>query len=105
MPWVPAIIVLLAFSAIVGVFHGWLIAKIRMLAFVVNAAFLGYRGLAQTMTHDTAIGYYDAKFGIAGLEKLLTGEILACQPRSSHFSLYPQSFIICCTYRFSDATC
>ncbi|MEC7906715.1 MAG: ABC transporter permease [Verrucomicrobiota bacterium] len=77
MPWVPAIIVLLAFSTIVGVFHGWLIAKIRMPAFVVTlCGLLGYRGLAQTMTHDTAIGYYDAKFGIAGLEKLLTGEIL-----------------------------
>ena len=77
IPWVPAIIVLLAFSAIVGVFHGWLIARIRMPAFVVTlCGLLGYRGLAQTMTHDTAIGYYDAKFGIVGLEKLLTGEIL-----------------------------
>ena len=77
MPWAPAILVLLTFSAIVGTFHGWLIAKIRMPAFVVTlCGLLGYRGLAQTMTHDTAIGYYDAKFGIAGLESLLTGEIL-----------------------------
>jgi ribose transport system permease protein len=27
------------------------------------------------MTHDTAIGYYDAKFNVEGLESLLTGEI------------------------------
>jgi len=77
MPWAPAILVLLVFSAIIGALHGWLIAKIRMPAFVVTlCGLLGYRGLAQTMTHDTAIGYYDAKFGIAGLESLLTGDFL-----------------------------
>lgn len=77
MPWAPAILFLLVFSAIIGALHGWLIAKIRMPAFVVTlCGLLGYRGLAQTMTHDTAIGYYDAKFGIAGLESLLTGDFL-----------------------------
>ena len=76
MPWAPAILVLILFSVMVGVLHGWLIAKIRMPAFVVTlCGLLGYRGLAQTMTHDTAIGYYDAKFNVEGLERLLTGEI------------------------------
>ncbi|MEO0445251.1 MAG: ABC transporter permease, partial [Verrucomicrobiota bacterium] len=37
---------------------------------------LGYRGLAQTMTKDTSIGYYDAKFEVDGLEALLTGKFL-----------------------------
>jgi len=47
-----------------------------MPAFVVTlCGLLGYRGLAQTMTHDTAIGYYDAKFNVEGLERFLTGEL------------------------------
>lgn len=77
MPWVPAILVLLAFSVVIGMLHGWLVAKIRMPAFVVTlCGLLGYRGLAQTMTHDTAIGYYDSKFNVEGLERFMTGELI-----------------------------
>ncbi len=77
MHWSFAIIVVLLFSVAVGSLHGWLIAKVRLQAFIVTlCGLLGYRGLAQTMTHDTAIGYYDAKYDIGGLEHLLNGELL-----------------------------
>ncbi len=77
MHWAPAMLVVLALSALVGLFHGWLIAKIRMQAFVVTlCGLLGYRGLAQTLTRDTSLGYYDAIHSVAGLERFLTGEIL-----------------------------
>ncbi|GAB5559788.1 MAG: ABC transporter permease [Synoicihabitans sp.] len=82
-PWIPgvhwslAIIVLLGVAALIGLLHGWLIAKIGMPAFVVTlCGLLGYRGLAQTMTRDTSIGYYDAVHDVTGLESFLTGEIL-----------------------------
>lgn len=81
-PWVPgvhwsfAIVILLAVAALIGLLHGWLIAKIGMPAFVVTlCGLLGYRGLAQTMTRDTSIGYYDAKHDVSGLESFLTGEL------------------------------
>ena len=76
IPWFPALIVLLLFAVAIGLLHGWLIAKIRMPAFVVTlCGLLGYRGLSQTMTQDTAIGYFDAKFSVTRLESVLTGEL------------------------------
>ena len=76
LPWLPAILVLLGFAAVVGLLHGWLVAKIRLPAFVVTlCGLLGYRGLAQTMTHDTAIGYFDAKYDTTTLDRLMTGEL------------------------------
>ena len=81
MPWFPALFVILIFAALIGLLHGWLIAKIRMQAFVVTlCGLLGYRGLAQTMTHDTAIGYIDAKHGVAGLERFLQEIPTSTQP-------------------------
>ena len=81
-PWIPgvhwsaAIVILLMVAALIGLLHGWLIAKIGMPAFVVTlCGLLGYRGLAQTMTRDTSLGYYDSVHSVAGLESFLTGKI------------------------------
>jgi ribose transport system permease protein len=82
-PWIPgvhwtlAIGLLLLVAALIGLLHGWLIAKIGMPAFVVTlCGLLGYRGLAQTMTRDTSVGYYDSVYSVVGLESFLTGEIV-----------------------------
>ena len=78
----------------------------HMPAFVVTlCGLLGYRGLAQTMTHDTAIGYYDAKFGIAGLEKLLTGEILGLPAAFIAFLFVSAVVYYLLHLSVSDATC
>ena len=74
--WTFAIVILLLVAAAIGLLHGWLIAKIGMPAFVVTlCGLLGYRGLAQTMTRDTSVGYFDATYSVAGLESFMTGEI------------------------------
>lgn len=74
--WPLAIAMLLVLAALIGLLHGWLVAKVRLPAFVVTlCGLLGYRGLAQTMTHDTSLGYANSKSSVAGLERLLTGDI------------------------------
>ncbi len=74
--WTFAIVILLLVAAAIGLLHGWLIAKIGMPAFVVTlCGLLGYRGLAQTMTRDTSVGYFDATYSVSGLESFMTGEI------------------------------
>ena len=76
MPWPMALIVILLLAMTIGSLHGWLVAKIRMQAFVVTlAGLLGYRGLAQTMTQDTAIGYFNSEYSVVRLESLLTGKL------------------------------
>lgn len=77
VPWTVAIALLLVIAVGIGALHGWLIAKIGMPAFVVTlCGLLGYRGLAQTMTRDTSIGYFDSVYSVEGLEAMLTGEFL-----------------------------
>ncbi len=76
MHWPFAMALLLVLAVAIGLLHGWLIAKIGMPAFVVTLCGLrGYRGLAQTLTRDTSLGYYDATYSIEGLDRLMTGEL------------------------------
>jgi ribose transport system permease protein len=77
MHWFPAILSLLVVSVLIGVLHGILVSKIKLQPFVVTlCGLLGYRGLAQTMTNDTSIGYIDSKTDVSALEALLTGDIM-----------------------------
>ncbi len=89
MPWSVAIVALMLVAVVIGAFHGWLVAKIRLPAFVVTlCGLLGYRGLAQTITHDTSIGYFDSKFSVAGLESLLTGKLFGLPAAFIAFLLF-----------------
>jgi ribose transport system permease protein len=77
MHWLPALIGLFIFSALIGCLHGFLIAKIKLQPFIITlCGLLGYRGLAQSMTKDTSLGYIDSKTDVSSLEHFLTGDIM-----------------------------
>lgn len=53
VPWIAAVVIALAFGAIVGLILGWFVARIGVPSFVVTLAFfLGFQGLALILLGD-----------------------------------------------------
>jgi len=77
MHWAPALLILSLFSLLIGLIHGLLVAKVKLQPFVITlCGLLGYRGLAQTMTKDTSLGYIDSVSDVSTLEMLLTSNFM-----------------------------
>lgn len=77
MHWFPALLCLFVFALLIGSLHGVLVSKVKLQPFVITlCGLLGYRGLAQTMTKDTSLGYIDAKTDVSFLESFLTGSFM-----------------------------
>jgi ribose transport system permease protein len=75
-PWYAAVGGILLGSAIVGIFHGYLVAKLRLQSFIVTlCGLLFYRGLAQYIAEDQTMGFGYAT-GFETLQKLATGQFL-----------------------------
>jgi ribose transport system permease protein len=74
--WPAAVGAILLVSAIVGIFHGYLVAKLRLQSFIVTlCGLLFYRGLARYIAEDQTMGFgYAAGFEV--LQKLATGQFL-----------------------------
>lgn len=66
LDFVPALLVVLGVGALIGLFHGLLITKLRLQSFIVTlCGLLIYRGLARWITGDNTLG-----FGAPELEEL-----------------------------------
>jgi ribose transport system permease protein len=75
-PWSAAVGGILLGSAIVGIFHGYLVAKLRLQSFIVTlCGLLFYRGLARYIAEDQTMGFGYAA-GFETLQKLATGQFL-----------------------------
>lgn len=71
-----AFIVVLACGAVLGVFHGFLITKAKMQAFIVTlCGLLLYRGMARWLANDETKGFSDVP-NFEGLQVLATGRFL-----------------------------
>lgn len=76
--WSPAlaIIVVLALGTGLGVFHGFLITRVKLQPFIVTlCGLLFYRGIARFVADDQTKGFGDA-VGFEGLQKFATGNVL-----------------------------
>jgi ribose transport system permease protein len=71
-----ATLIVLALGALIGVLHGFLVAKVGLQPFVVTlCGLLIYRGIARYYTEDATAGFaFGASF--PGLEWLTTGRVL-----------------------------
>jgi ribose transport system permease protein len=75
-PWPLAIGAILLIAVILGIFHGFLVAKIHLQSFIVTlCGLLFYRGLARYIAEDQTLGFGYCT-GFEMLQKLTTGEIL-----------------------------
>jgi ribose transport system permease protein len=75
-PWSVAVGAILLGSAIVGIFQGYLVAKLRLQSFIVTlCGLLFYRGLARYIAEDQTMGFGYAA-GFEALQKLATGQFL-----------------------------
>lgn len=58
MPWPLALLIILLLGALIGLAHGWLIARLRLQPFVVTlCGLLIYRGVARFYTGDGTAGF------------------------------------------------
>jgi ribose transport system permease protein len=74
--WPAAVGTLLLVSVIIGIFHGYLVTKLRLQSFIVTlCGLLFYRGLARYIAEDQTMGFGYAT-GFQALQKLATGQIL-----------------------------
>lgn len=75
-PWPLAIAAILLIAVVLGIFHGFLVAKIHLQPFIVTlCGLLFYRGLARYLAEDQTLGFGYCT-GFETLQKLTTGEIL-----------------------------
>jgi len=75
LPWVVAVVLVLALGALLGFFHGLLITRLRLQPFIVTlCGLLLYRGLARFIASDETKGFGDAA-GFQGLQRLATGSL------------------------------
>jgi ribose transport system permease protein len=73
-PWPASVGVILLVSMIVGIFHGYLVTKLRLQSFIVTlCGLLFYRGLARYIAEDQTMGFGYAA-GFESLQKLATGQ-------------------------------
>jgi ribose transport system permease protein len=74
--WPSAVGAILLVSALAGIFHGYLVAKLRLQSFIVTlCGLLFYRGLARYIAEDQTMGFGYAA-GFETLQKLATGKFL-----------------------------
>ncbi len=75
-PWPLAIAALLLIAIVIGIFHGFLVAKMHLQSFIVTlCGLLFYRGLARYIAEDQTLGFGYCT-GFETLQKLTTGEVL-----------------------------
>ncbi|MEO8242698.1 MAG: ABC transporter permease [bacterium] len=75
MPWPAAVLLMMAFGALIGLLHGLMITKLGLQPFIVTlCGLLIYRGVARFYTADAAAGF---GFGLSfpWLEQLTIGRI------------------------------
>jgi ribose transport system permease protein len=75
-PWPLAVAALLLIAGAIGLFHGFLVTKIRIQSFIVTlCGLLFYRGLARYITKDQTLGFGNRE-GFETLQKITTGQLL-----------------------------
>jgi ribose transport system permease protein len=75
LPWLLAVLAIVALAALLGVVHGLLITRLRLQPFVVTlCGLLVYRGLARFIADDETKGFGDAA-GFRTLQHLMTGSV------------------------------
>jgi ribose transport system permease protein len=75
-PWPLAVAALLLIAGAIGLFHGFLVTKIRIQSFIVTlCGLLFYRGLARYITNDQTLGFGNRE-GFETLQKITTGQLL-----------------------------
>ena len=75
LPWPVAVLIVLALGALLGLFHGLLITRLRLQPFIVTlCGLLLYRGLARFIASDETKGFGDAA-GFQTLQRLATGSV------------------------------
>lgn len=73
-PWPVAVGVIFVGAGVLGAFHGFLVAKVRMQSFIVTlCGLLVYRGVARFISGDANKGFGDSDYGM--LRQLATGTI------------------------------
>ncbi|MEN6306750.1 MAG: ABC transporter permease [Anaerohalosphaeraceae bacterium] len=73
IPWPLAVIVVLAAALLIGLFHGFLVSKLKIQPFIATlCGMLIYRGLAQFMASDATKGFGYSE-GFERLNQLSTG--------------------------------
>lgn len=75
-PWPLAVFVTLVASALVGVFHGFLITRLNLQPFIVTlCGLLAYRGLARIVSNDGTMGFGESH-GFERFQQFATGSVL-----------------------------
>jgi ribose transport system permease protein len=75
-PWPLAVVVTLAATALLGLFHGLLVTKVKIQPFLVTlCGLLFYRGLARYIADDQSRGFGYCE-GFEALQTLTTGKLL-----------------------------
>jgi len=75
IPWMLAVVLILAVAVLVGLFHGLLVSKLKVQPFIATlCGMLIYRGLAQFIASDATRGFGYSE-GFEGLNRLATGTI------------------------------
>ena len=76
IPWLLALILILVIASLVGLFHGLLVAKLKVQPFISTlCGMLLYRGLAQFIANDSTKGFGYSE-GFEGLNYFATGTVL-----------------------------
>ena len=77
LPWLAAVLIIIALGALLGALHGLLITRLRLQPFIVTlCGLLLYRGLARFIAHDETKGFGDAA-GFQTLQRLATGSVVS----------------------------
>jgi len=75
LPWIAAVLIIIAVGALLGASHGWLVTRLRLQPFIVTlCGLLIYRGLARFIASDETKGFGDAA-GFETLQRLATGSV------------------------------
>jgi len=75
LPWIVAVLAVIAVSTALGAFHGLLITQVRIQPFIVTlCGLLFYRGVARFIANDETKGFGSAE-GFETLRKLATGSL------------------------------
>ncbi len=75
LPWLAAVLIIIALGALLGACHGLLITQLRLQPFIVTlCGLLLYRGLARFIASDETKGFGDAA-GFQTLQRLATGTV------------------------------
>jgi ribose transport system permease protein len=76
IPWPLALLAVLLLAAFIGWFHGTLVAKYKIQAFIVTlCGLLFYRGVGRFISNDVTMGFGYGE-GFTGIQNLATGNLL-----------------------------